>query len=159
MAVEVHWQVDSAPLDDAEVIRAVEAALDQGGRSGIAISVVLVDDPTLAEMHGRFLGDPTPTDVMSFDLGPGTIAEGGEAGEGIDDGPLGELFVSVERALIVARERQVSPARELALYLVHGVLHLCGFDDHEPEDRARMRSAERDVLDRLGYEPDFGPHE
>jgi len=53
----------------------------------------------------------------------------------------------------------VSEARELALYVVHGALHLCGFDDHDPEQRAAMRLAERAVMSSLGYEADEAPHE
>ena len=147
VAVEVHWQVEPRFLAENEVQQAVAAALVHGDRAGIDVSVVLVDDRTLAGMHGNYLADPTPTDVMSFDLGE----EGG--------GPAGELYVSVERAAEVAAERGVAPARELALYLVHGTLHLCGFDDHEPADRQRMREAEASVLGGLGYPPDPGAHE
>ena len=147
MAVAVHWHVDPVALTDDEVQRAVFAALDHGGRSGIDVEVVLVDEPTLTDLHTRFLNDSEPTDVITFDL------------EEDGNGPAGELYVSVERALEVAAQRGVSPARELALYLVHGTLHLCGFDDHEPDDRARMRVAERTVLDGLGYAPDEGEHD
>ena len=48
---------------------------------------------------------------------------------------------------------------ELVLYVVHGVLHLCGFDDHDPADRARMRDAEARVLEHLGFERDVLEHE
>jgi probable rRNA maturation factor len=96
-----------------------------------------VTDRELARLHGERLGDPSPTDVMAFDLGPGK-------------GVAGEVYVSAERARRVSRERDEPPERELALYVVHGCLHLCGFDDRRPRDRARMRAAERSVLSRLG---------
>jgi probable rRNA maturation factor len=147
MTVQVNWCVAERPLDDAAVESAVAAALAHGGRPGIDVEVVLVDDPTLAELHARFLGDPSPTDVMSFDLGE----DGG--------GPAGELYVSVDRARAVASARGVRVARELALYLVHGTLHLCGHDDHEDDARSAMRAAERDVLASLGYEADAAPHD
>ena len=147
MAVGITWCVAARPLTDEAVAAAVDAALAHGGRPGIDVDVVFVDDPTLADLHARFLGDPSVTDVMSFDLGD-------DAG-----GPSGELYVSVDRAEAVARDRGVRCARELALYLVHGALHLCGHDDHDPEERAAMRRAERAVLDALGYEPDDAPHD
>ncbi|MFT5049460.1 MAG: putative rRNA maturation factor [Chlamydiales bacterium] len=147
MAVTVHWQVAQIALDDRQVAAAVEAALAHGGRPGIEVNAILVDEPTLTEMHGRFLEESSPTDVMSFDLGE----DGG--------GPAGEVFVSVDCARTVAAERGVSHARELALYLVHGTLHLCGMDDHDPEDRSEMRSAERAVLGALGYPDDPGRHD
>jgi probable rRNA maturation factor len=96
LSVSVVWTVPRDGLDDAGVVRAVEAALAHGGRPGLALAVVLVDDPALAELHGRFLDDPTPTDVMAFDLGD----------EG-DGGPAGEVYVSVDRARALATERGV----------------------------------------------------
>lgn len=149
MAVEVHWDVadDAQPLSDADLARAAEAALEHGGRPGLELSVVLVDDPALAELHARYLDDPGETDVISFDLGED------------EPGPAGELYVSVDRARARARTRGVEPGRELALYVVHGALHLCGFDDHEPGERAAMRAAEREVMARLGYPPDDAEHE
>jgi len=147
MPVGVTWCVEARPLTDDAVAAAVEAALAHGGRAGLEVDVVLVDDPTLAELHGRFLGDPTPTDVMSFDLGDDGV------------GPAGELYVSVDRAVAVSSARGSALTREVALYLVHGALHLCGFDDHEDGDRAAMRDAERAVLAGLGYADDVGAHD
>lgn len=138
----VAWEVPPGPLADEDVRSAVSAALALGGRPEARISVVFVDDPTLAELHGRTLGDPSVTDVMSFELGD----EGG--------GPSGEVVVSADRARAVAAERGVPVERELALYVVHGTLHLCGFDDLEEGERAAMRAAEREVLDALGYAPE-----
>ena len=127
-------------LDDDAVVAAVEAALAHGGRAGIPLSIVFVDDARIAELHGEWFDDPTPTDVISFDLGEDDAA-----------GPAGELYVSAERARAEAAQRGLSPRRELALYVVHGVLHLCGFDDHDPLERSRMRDAEAAVLAELGY--------
>lgn len=144
--VALAWRVRARPLGDAAVRAAVRAGLAHGGRPRIGVSVVLVGDRELARMHARWLGDPARTDVITFDLG-----EGG--------GPAGELYVSVERALAVARERGVPAARELALYIVHGALHLCGFDDRTSADRRRMRAAESAVLDALGHPADPLPFE
>lgn len=152
-AIAVTWTVDHARVaaeggpDDAGVRRVVAAALREGGRDGVELSVVLVDDPTLTELHRVCLGDPRPTDVMSFDLGDE------------DAGPVGEVIVSVDRARAVAKERGVPFARELALYLAHGTLHLCGHDDGDEGARAAMRVAERRVLDSLGFAPDDAPHD
>jgi probable rRNA maturation factor len=146
LSVSVVWTVPPDGLDDAGVRRAVEAALAHGGRPGLELSVVLVDDATLAELHERFLGDPAPTDVLAFDLGD-------------DGGPAGEVVVSVDRARDLAAERGVGLDRELALYLVHGALHLCGHDDHDEAERAAMRRAEAAVLAGLGFPDDPAPHD
>ena len=124
-------------LSDARIRRAAELALEHGGRAGEGLSIVFVDDPELAAMHAEWLADPTPTDVISFDLGGG------------DGGPMGELYVSTERARAVAERRGLDLVREHLLYVVHGALHLCGHDDHEPRERACMRRAERTVLAQL----------
>lgn len=140
-ATAVAWTIGGPRLlADEEVRRIVAAALEHGGRRGIPLSVVFVGDDELARLHDEALGDPSPTDVLAFDLG--------QTGRG----PAGELYVSVERARAVAEERGFAPAGELALYLVHGCLHLCGFDDRRPRERARMRAAERAVLAGLGFE-------
>ena len=145
--IEIVWADEDALLADSEVERAVQAAAIHGDRPGIPLAVTFVGDEFLAAMHGRHLDDPTATEVITFDLG--------DEGEG----PVGELYVSVDRARARAEGRGVPLERELALYVVHGVLHLCGFDDHDDEDRRAMRAAEHDVLEGLGYPPDPSPHE
>lgn len=149
---EVAWQVapraDEELPGDGDLARALRTALEHGGRPGREVAVVVVDEPTLTELHGRFLGDPTPTDVITFDLGGGD-----------EPGPDGELYVSLDMARRVAAERGVPLARELTLYVVHGALHLCGLDDHDPADRAAMRAAEREVMAELGFPPDPAPHD
>ena len=136
--VGIAWGVRARPLHEPAIRAAVRAALLHGGRAGIDVEVALVSDRHLAGIHGRFLGDPAPTDVISFDLG--------EDG----DGPAAEIYVSVDRARAVARERGVEVEGELLLYLVHGALHLCGFDDRTAPQRTRMRAAEAAVLSDLG---------
>lgn len=149
---EVAWQVEPREGDDlpgdVDLARALRAALEHGGRPGREVAVVVVDDAMLTELHGRFLDDPTPTDVITFDLG----------GED-EPGPDGELYVSLDMARRVAAERGVPLARELTLYVVHGALHLCGLDDHDPGERAAMRAAEREVMAGLGFPPDPAPHD
>jgi probable rRNA maturation factor len=76
-----------------------------------------------------------------------------------DPGVNGELYISVPCAQRLAAERDVPFERELALYVVHGTLHLCDFDDHDPEERAAMRAAEAIVMANLGFETDKLPHE
>ncbi len=142
-------------LDEPEALRALDAALAHGGRSGRVVDVIVVSAKTLAGMHGQFLNDPTETDVITFDLeedAPGAPKEPG-------GGPDAEIYISADRARELSAERGVSAARELALYVVHGALHLCGMDDHTDTDRAEMRAAERAVMGTLGYPADTAPHD
>ena len=114
--------------------RVVRAALEYGGAPQMPVSLLLTDDAEIAGIHGRFLGDSRPTDVISFAI----------------DGAA-EIAVSVETAARCARDRAHEVAAEVSLYVVHGLLHLCGYDDRRPRARARMRRAERDVLATLGF--------
>lgn len=145
--VEVAWSRVRRIATDRDVVRAARAAREHGGRRDLALSIVFVSDRELARLHARHLGDPTRTDVITFDLSDDV------------DGAAGELYVSSERAARVARARGVSARRELCLYVVHGVLHLCGHDDHARADRAAMRAAERVVMRALGFDDDLLPHD
>lgn len=112
--------------------RVVAAVRDYVDRPELEVSLLLTDDEEMAELHGQFLDDPTPTDVMSFEM---------------DDGA--EIVVSVETAQRVAVAAGHDVAAEVALYIVHGILHTVGFDDIDDEDRRRMRDAERSIMKRL----------
>ena len=101
------------------------------------LSIALVDEATICEIHARFLDDPTPTDVITF---PGDT----------DENKAGEIIVSVDQAMRVHQANNTTLIQELTLYLVHGWLHLAGEDDIDPADRMLMRQAEKTVLTQLG---------
>jgi len=155
-SVVVTGLVEGCPLDANETARIVTAALEFGGRAGLRVGVVLAGDELMVALHAEFLDDPTPTDVISFDLGASELPD--EALESVDAPLEAELFVGAEYARRIAIERGVEWARELALYVTHGVLHLCGFDDHTDDDSMAMRAAETVVMERLGYPKDERPH-
>lgn len=117
-------------------------------RAGLAtgeISVALVDDPTIAELHQRFLQLPDPTDVLSF------------VWERTADRVEGEIVASADTARRMALELGWPAEYELLLYVIHGGLHLVGYDDLTPRDRRTMRQAEREVLSTLGLTPPAPP--
>lgn len=103
------------------------------------LSLVFLTDDDLAELHGLFLDDPSTTDVITF--------EGQEA-----LGSAGEICVSVDTAQRYAEEASRSFAEELTLYLVHGWLHLAGYDDLKPTRKRRMRAAEARAIALLKAE-------
>src|SRR5262249_6583118 len=145
--ITVGWDGIERWIGTVSIVRAARVALTHGGRPDLSLSIVLVTDRALARLHARHMGDPSPTDVITFDLSDDL------------EGPLGEIYASAECARRTARERGVDPRRELCLYVVHGALHLCGFDDRARGDRARMRAAEARVLDALGYARDDARHD
>ncbi|MCH8475406.1 MAG: rRNA maturation RNase YbeY [Opitutales bacterium] len=97
------------------------------------LSIAIITDAEIARVHGEFLQDPTPTDVITF---PGDPAEDF----------AGEILVSADTAYRYARENEGDFGRELTLYLAHGFLHLCGWDDRTPEQRKAMKKAEETAL-------------
>ncbi len=109
------------------------------------LSVVFLDRESHSRMHGDFLRDFRPTDVITFPAEP-------------DENMAGEICVSVDQAMEEAESRKIEFSHELSLYLIHGWLHLVGFDDKTGEDREIMRREEKRAMDRiedLGLWPDF----
>ena len=84
MSIEVHDTTGESPLSGSEIMRIAQEALRQGGESELDLGVILVTGEALSQMHGRYLDDPTPTDVITFDL------RGDAPGEE-EHGPDGEL--------------------------------------------------------------------
>ncbi len=108
------------------------------------ISLALVDDSSIHRINREFLGHDYPTDVISFHLNAESDAE---SPQGSEVKPLeGELIVSTETALREAQTHGWTAEDELILYVVHGLLHLCGFDDLNDEARPVMRQRERHML-------------
>jgi len=105
------------------------AAKFNGGCPPGALSVAFLGDPALAGLHARYLGDPSRTDVITFE---------GDAANDV----AGEICVSVDAARRHARSSGARLSDEIALYLVHGWLHLAGYDDRNPAAKRAMRRAE-----------------
>ncbi|MBI4600966.1 MAG: rRNA maturation RNase YbeY [Planctomycetes bacterium] len=122
--------------DGRRLQRVLRRILDDHRAAG-ALSLALVGDGEIRRLHREYLGVDAPTDVLSF-----ALRDGG----GPDGGVLGEVVVSCDTALREAARRGIEPERELALYAIHGTLHLVGFDDLAPLERRRMREAERRYL-------------
>lgn len=122
-------------------LRKVEAlaahVLVAEGRPHAALSVTLVDDEAMAELHARYSKVEGPTDVLAFPL---------DDGDGPGPALLGEVVVSTDTAAREARARGLPFARELLLYVAHGTLHLLGHDDHEPRRRRRMHRRQAALL-------------
>jgi probable rRNA maturation factor len=138
------------------VVGLVEAILNAEGVSG-AVAVAFVDEAAIAELNGRYRGLNQPTDVLSFNYagddarwpdrpGPDAGAEVSLFGDKrLDD--LGEVIVCPAVVLRYSEEEGGDPGRQLAWTLMHGVLHLVGYD-HE-QDNGEMRGREQTLLGEL----------
>jgi probable rRNA maturation factor len=100
------------------------------------LSIAFLEESTHTQLHADFMDDPTPTDVITFPGDPSMDF-------------AGEICVSVDCANKVAAQHNHSFSQELSLYLIHGWLHLVGYDDIDPEDRKEMREAETAVMSAL----------
>jgi probable rRNA maturation factor len=118
-----------------EVVRTVLGGEDVGDYE---ISLAFVDNPTIHRLNKKYLDHDEPTDVLTFPLsepGAGKLA--------------GELIIGAEVAAAEAKERGHAVGAELSLYVIHGLLHLCGFDDKNAAAAATMRQRERHYLTLL----------
>lgn len=126
--------------------RAGLAALEAEGVGGEA-AVVLVGDEEIAAYNRRWLGREGPTDVIAFAAREGEEVPGGAAevarAEPLD---LGDVFVSVDRARSQAAEYGCTLEEEIARLVVHGMLHLLGWDDTGEEDARRMSGRTEAIL-------------
>ena len=135
------------------VVSEALAAADPEGERGA--SVVVADDATLRELNGRYLGEDQPTDVLAFPWEePDPASETPSFPAPRSGGsPLGEVLVSYPQALRQAQEHGQPVEREVALLVVHGLLHLLGHDHAEPEEEEAMRKMERETLAKVFAAP------
>lgn len=127
---------------------AAAAATAEGFRDG-DLSIAVLGARAMGALHQRTLGLSAPTDVLTFDLGVDRRRRWIE----------GEIVICRDVAERVCRRGgAASPgevARELALYVVHGVMHLAGYDDHDPREAAAMHRREDEILTALGVGPRY----
>jgi probable rRNA maturation factor len=123
-------------LDRKRMRGAVQAILRDAEITNAQIGIAVVDDAAIAKLHGEFLNDPEPTDVLSFML------------ERSPDGLEGEVVVSADTAQNCAHVYGCAAEDELILYVIHGALHLVGYDDATPRNRAVMRKKEREYSEK-----------
>jgi probable rRNA maturation factor len=123
-------------VDDASLVRLATFALDQLRIHPLAeVSILLVDEDTMSAYHEKYLGEPGPTDVLSFpmdELRPPTD------GEEPPMGLLGDIVLCPAVTERQAREHHRTASEEAEYLLVHGLLHLLGYDHASPEEHAEM---------------------
>jgi len=128
------------------VAEQVLAAQDAG--SGVELGLVITGQERVQQLNRRYLGRDEPTDVLAFSMLPET-----------DRSPfitppdgvlhLGEVIISYPQAVTQAEEHQHSVEREIAILIIHGVLHLLGFEHDKSELEREMRAREKEILSRI----------
>jgi probable rRNA maturation factor len=143
MSVEVNNESGVA-VDESEVValaRHVLSAMHVHPQA--ELSVVLVDETAMEQLHIQWMDEPGPTDVLSFpmdELRPGTD------GEDSEPGLLGDVVVCPQVAVRQARGAGHSTQEEMLLLTTHGILHLLGYDHAEPDEEKEMFELQRKLL-------------
>lgn len=139
-----NYQKKRVRLRDVRFV--VGGVLKEEGVNDGEVSVVLSDDEFIKGINRKFRGVNEPTDVLAFDYS--TKAPSVRIPKTL----LGEIIVSTETCAKQAKEYKVDFKKELSLLLIHGVLHLLGYNHTDKEDRGLMRRKERELLSRFDIE-------
>ena len=147
--IELADEQETIQIPEDRIKAAVNAVLAKDAIQNAEMSIALVTDETIHGINRQFLSHDWPTDVISFPL---------------SDSPAkleGEIVLSTDTAKREAArvEGDWDEQKEVLLYVIHGSLHLIGFDDHCDEDLAEMRAAEVECLRAIGIEPPAGLHD
>ena len=128
-----------------EVKKTAERILSDLGCDGCELSVLLVDDKEMTHLNGAYLARDYPTNVLAFPMREGEDTH-------LHPDLLGDVIISTETAEREAQHRGVTLEEEMALLLVHGILHLLGYDhEGDPDNAALMEAREQEILSRLGF--------
>jgi probable rRNA maturation factor len=138
-----------ALLDEDWVRKIVRQVLKvEGVPSPYEVSLVFTDSETVQQLNRDYRGVDEPTDVLAFYMLPqkGSDSYFALPSDGVTR--LGEVVVSCPQALAQAEEERHPLETELALLVIHGILHLLGYDHEEPQEERNMRERERELLER-----------
>ncbi len=162
LEVFVADEQSAEPVDRVQLVELARNVLDAEGVRGEAeLSMLFVDEAAMAELHKRFLGKEGPTDVLSFPIDDDVVELGARAADSLGPGPINDVEPSDAPTLLgdvvvcpaVARRNAPTHAGtyedELALLVVHGLLHLLGMDHAEREEAQVMQRREQELLDRF----------
>jgi len=132
-------QQEIIPVEAKKIRKAAELILASLRISGYELSVLLLDNKGIRAVNKKYLNRNRPTNVISFSLTEGEFGN-------INPHVLGDVVISVEKALEQAETRGTSLEEELTFLLIHGILHLVGYD-HEKKgsERKKMRKKEKEV--------------
>jgi len=142
----IHLQISeniSPALQPLELERAaIETLSTMAAPESADLTIVLTDDDQIHQLNREFLEIDAPTDVLAFPadyIDPDT-----------DASYLGDVIISYERAVVQAQGGGHALEHEIELLVVHGILHLLGYDHADPQEKAKMWEAQASVLHRLG---------
>ncbi|GLZ11042.1 endoribonuclease YbeY [Actinomadura sp. NBRC 104425] len=149
MSIEV-LNESGVPVDEADLVALARHVLDGMRVHPLAeLSVLLVDEVAMSELHEKWMGEPGPTDVLAFpmdELRPGSMSGGTDDDDEPDPGLLGDIVLCPAVAERQAAQAGHSTEDELRLLCTHGILHLLGYDHAEPEEHKEMFGLQAELL-------------
>ena len=164
MPVEVFAadEQSAQPVDALRLVHLAKAVLAaQGVKSDSELSMLFVDENAMAELNKRFLGKDGPTDVLAFPIDDDDVMEGGRSPDSLGPGPgvdpemsdppnlLGDVVVCPAVAARNAPDHAGTYDDEMALLVVHGILHILGMDHIDNEEAEAMEARERELLEQF----------
>ena len=141
------------PCHENEIHQAIHTTLQRHNTVSAILNVALVNDHRMAELNQKHLDHEGPTDVLAFDLRDQPHESDKDLLPQQSVKHLeGEIILSMETAVRESQKRGITLDAELALYAVHGTLHLLGYRDRDPHDANRMYAMEDELLTAIGVE-------
>ncbi len=135
------------PLNLAQASKIAKTILLHEGVKKANLSIAFVSSQKIRALNKKFLKREYVTDVLAFDLkGNGVPSKKRRKVSPV----LGDIVISTDAAIQNANDYKSPLAREVVLYIIHGILHLLGYDDHSPRETKRMRKKEQELLGFLG---------
>lgn len=157
--VEIDDSQKAFKVDHRRLIDVARAVLAAEQCASATISLAIVDNETIHELNVRYLQHDYPTDVLSFllecELDEHALPIPKNAPRGCGKRLEGDVIVSAEMAKASAAKYRWKPHDELTLYVVHGLLHLCGYDDATAKEQASMRRREAELLAEWNLTPHY----
>ena len=129
MEIRINGEIQEVAAEIELLTNVVDWTCQQNNLQAESIDIILVDDDTLREMHKIYLDDDSVTDVMTFNLADDKSIEG-------------EIYISVPRATAQSLEYGVTLIQELVRLIIHGCLHLAGYDDQVEDNLKEMKNIE-----------------
>jgi probable rRNA maturation factor len=166
--IDISNDQDSIQVDIKQLTHAIERALNVEQVASAVISVSIVDNAAIHKINREHLQHDYPTDVISFQLDFAIERDDNDQDENTIDhqsvesrselraqGAMieGEIIASAQMAVEMASSGQWTAMNELTLYVIHGLLHICGYDDLTRDEKQIMRRRERAVLHEVGLQP------
>ena len=142
VTLDVQYEVEAGP-DEDDIRRWIEAVLvAEAEAAEVELTVRIVDEAEMAELNARYRHKTGPTNILSFPF---------EAPPGMELNLLGDLVIAAPVVQREAREQGKTETAHWAHMIVHGMLHLLGYDHQEPADAEEMEAREIRILQQLGY--------